>query len=203
MIGLMILLLFFTRAGRRWGWAILVAVVLVGLLTPSVRSRFTTELGYHLNADWPGGRLFIWERSLEMVADHPITGVGPGNFDHEYRQRLDPSVASNFWYQHAHNDFIEAAARSGIPGLVTFVLLWTALLYSLTRQWRQAGEDPEGRRQLAISMIGSVVFLVASMTEATFSDEEVRTLLMLVWAIGLSGVYKPTETDNAPNVSAT
>jgi hypothetical protein len=31
------------------------------------------------------------------------------------------------------------------------------------------------------------------MTEATFSDEEVRAVLMLVWAIGLSAVYKSSE----------
>jgi len=188
--GLIVLLLILSRAGRRWGWVLLVVVAVVGVMTPSVRSRFTTELVYHLNSDWPGGRLFIWERSLEIVADHPVTGIGPGNFDQEYISRLDSTVTSRFYYQHAHNDFLETAARSGIPGLVTFAFLWGAVLFSLGRAWRAAVGDPERRGRLAIGIVGSVVFLAASMTEATFSDEEVRVVLMLVWAIGLSAVYK-------------
>ena len=201
LIGLIVLLLLLAKSARRWGCMILAAVILVGVLTPSVRSRFTTELRYHFNADWPGGRLFIWERSLEMISDHPLTGVGPGNFDQEYIKRLDSTVTSKFWYQHAHNDFLEAAARSGIPGLVSFTLLWAALLYSLGRAWRRASNDPESRCRLAIGIVGSIVFLAASMTEATFSDEEVRTVLLVVWAVGLSEVYKPAETGLARDVS--
>ncbi len=201
LVGLITLLLMTARTSRKWGFAILMAVLLIGVLTPSVRSRFTTELRYHLNADWPGGRLFIWERSLEMISDHPILGVGPGNFGPDYMKRLDPSVESKFWYSHAHNDFLEAAARSGIPGLVTFVLLWAALLYTLAKGWRQTVGDPEVRGRLAIAIVGSIAFLIASMTEATFSDEEVRTVLLLVWAIGLSAVYNFSETEPSRDVS--
>lgn len=189
MIGLIALLLLASRAGRRWGWLVMIFVLLVGVLTPSVRSRFTTELGYHFNPDWPGGRLFIWGRSLEMVADHPLIGVGPGNFDHEYKQRLSPDITDRFWYQHAHNDLLESAARSGLPGAATFGLVWVAVLWSLRRRRRETAEGSSERRLLTISLVGSLVFLAASMTEATFSDEEVRALLMLVWALGLSAVY--------------
>jgi O-antigen ligase len=189
MIGLIALLLFTSRTGRRWGWGVMILVLLVGSLTPSVRSRFTTELGYHFNPDWPGGRLFIWERSLEMVADHPLFGVGPGNFDEEYKSRLSPSVGDRFWYQHAHNDFLEAAARSGLPGAVTFSLVWAVVLWSVLRRRRDTAEGTSERCLLTMSLVGSLVFLVASLTEATFSDEEVRAVLMLVWALGLSTVY--------------
>ncbi|MCX6835858.1 MAG: O-antigen ligase family protein, partial [candidate division Zixibacteria bacterium] len=189
MIGLIVLLLLTSRTGRRWGLAVMIAVLLVGVLTPSVRSRFTTELGYHFNPDWPGSRLFIWGRSLEMVADHPLIGVGPGNFDLEYKQRLAPDITDRFWYQHAHNDFLEAAARSGLLGAATFGLLWVAVFGSLFRRWPRTAEGSPERELLTMSLVGSVVFLAASMTEATFSDEEVRTILMLVWALGLSAVY--------------
>jgi O-antigen ligase len=195
--GLIVLILVLSRAGRRWGWIVLLVVAVVGVATPSVRSRFSTELLYHFNSEWPGGRLFIWERSLEIVADNPLTGIGPGNFDQEYIRRLDPSITSRFYYQHAHNDFLEAAARSGIPGLATFVMLWGAVLFSMGRAWQAAAGDPERRRRLAIGLVGSVVFLAASMTEATFSDEEVRAVLMLVWAIGLSAVYKTAEVSGS------
>ena len=192
--GLIVLLFYLVRGARRWGWAVLVAVLLIGLLTPSVRSRFTTELGWHFNRDWPGGRLFIWERSLDMVAGHLLTGIGPGNFPREYKDRLDPQVTSRYWYQHAHNDFLEAATRSGVPGAVTFIGLWVAFFYSIRARFRRAVMGSQERRVLLLSLIGAVVFLVGSLTEASFSDEEVRAVLMFVWASGLAVAYNNQES---------
>jgi O-antigen ligase len=189
LIGLAVLLALSSRASRRWGIGVIVTVLIIGALMPSVRSRFTTELGYHFNPDWPGGRLFIWERSIEIVIDHPLTGIGPGNFDAEYKQRVGPEVTDRFWYQHAHNDFLEATVRSGVPGVVTFSLLWVALLGSFRRRWRESSPESLETGWLTVAVVGSLVFLVCSITEATFSDEEVRALLMLVWGIGLSSVY--------------
>ncbi|MCH7689568.1 MAG: hypothetical protein IIA17_00810, partial [candidate division Zixibacteria bacterium] len=37
----------------------------------------------------------------------------------------------------------------------------------------------------AAAAVGSIAFFMTSLTEATFSDEEVRQLLMFVWAAGL------------------
>jgi O-antigen ligase len=195
LIGLAVLPALSSRASRRWGVGVIAAVLLIGVLMPSVRSRFTTELGYHFNPDWPGGRLFIWERSLEMVADNPLTGIGPGNFDEEYKRRIGPEVTDRFWYQHAHNDFLEAAVRSGLPGTVFFALMWVVVFRGLFRRWKETADDLSGRRLLTISLAGSLVFLAGSMTEATFSDEEVRALLMLVWGLGLATVYNRRSQD--------
>ncbi|MEW5797162.1 MAG: O-antigen ligase family protein [Candidatus Zixiibacteriota bacterium] len=189
LVGLVVLPSIMPRPWRRLGWAVLLVVLAIGVLTPTVRSRFSVELGWHFNRDWPGGRLFIWERSLDIAIAHPLTGVGPGNFGREYHERLDTSVSDRFWYQHAHNDFLEAACRSGIPGAATFALLWVSALRSLWRGRRHWGEGSRQRRSLAVALVGSLVFFVESLSEATFSDEEVRVLLMLVWALGLAAVY--------------
>lgn len=192
--GLIVLSIYLVKGTRRWGWAVLGAVLLIGILTPAVRSRFTTELGWHFNREWPGGRLFIWERSLDMVAGHPLTGIGPGNFPQEYKNRLDPQVTSRYWYQHAHNDFLEAATRSGVPGAVTFIGLWIAFFQSIWGLLRRAIVGSPERRVLLMSLIGALVFLVGSMTEASFSDEEVRAVLMFVWAGGLAVAYNNRES---------
>ena len=42
----------------------------------------------------------------------------------------------------------------------------------------------------AAALLASLVFLASSVTEATFSDEEPRALLMFVWAAGLTVWYK-------------
>ena len=46
------------------------------------------------------------------------------------------------------------------------------------------------RRLSLAAFIGSVMFFLTSLIEATFADEEVRQLLMLIWAVGLGIWYK-------------
>jgi O-antigen ligase len=185
----MVVLIFVVSAGRRkWLIGFMVALVIVGASVPTVRSRFGRELAWHFDTEWAGGRLFIWEHSLKIIAAHPLTGVGPGNFSEAYKAALPADVTDRYWYGHAHNDFLQAAARSGMLGMLVFGNLWLAMGRLYRTAWKRAG--PSGvAPELTASLVGSVVFLVASMTEATFSDEEVRILLMLVWSIGLVATY--------------
>ena len=198
----MVGLLFFL-SGRRRGWSLvtILLVVVVVASVPSLRNRFSTELAWHFNPDWPGGRLFIWGRSLEMIRDEPLFGIGPGNFPKAYRSRLGSEIGSRFRYGHAHNDFLQVAARSGIPGALAFGFLWWSILrYIWIRCGRSKGDSP-GQSAAVAALLGSLVFLAGSMTEATFADEEVRALLMLTWAIGLGAGYK-TEADRSEQSNA-
>jgi hypothetical protein len=54
------------------------------------------------------------------------------------------------------------------------------------------------------SLLGSAAFAVTSLFEATFADEEVRQLLMFVWALGLASVYqeRPERPPGQPAESA-
>ncbi len=204
-LGLFGLMFFISWSYRRWLFGAMVAVFLLGSYVPGIQARFTSALSWQLKPDWPGGRLFIWHKSLDMIAAEPIFGVGPGNFAGEYRIRVDERLGARYFYSHAHNDFIQAAARSGIPGALTFAFLWLTVLGLIWRGRKLGGEDPSRRGAALAAFLASIVFLASSMTEATFADEEVRALLMLIWAIGLAGWYKAarsqaeTGRDGAPN----
>jgi O-antigen ligase len=55
----------------------------------------------------------LW-RSLEITAEHPLFGVGPGNF----------AVISGSWHE-THNSFTQMSSEAGIPALVFYVIiLW-------------------------------------------------------------------------------
>ena len=91
---------------------------------------------------------------------------------------------------HAHNDFLNIGALGGIPSILFFSLLWISLfLYykqGLTGKLVKKAEKP----YIWAACCGSLVFLISSLTEATFADEEVRQMLMFVWATGLWPVIK-------------
>ena len=196
-----VVVLLFSMAGRRRKWLIglTATLLIIGLAVPTVRSRFGKELGWHFNSEWPGGRLYVWGRSLEIIAANPFTGVGPGNFSEAYKQVLPDNITKRYWYGHAHNDFLQAAARSGILGLFLFANLWVAMARGYRIVRKRAGPSGVGP-EMAAAVIGSIVFFVASMTEATFADEEVRVVLMLIWSVGLVVLYKVEtgEPDGVP-----
>ncbi len=190
LVGLVLLLFFLRRKYIPVGLVLLLGVVGLMSSIQGISGRFGQNLDKHMAKEWPGGRRFIWITTLDIIEEHPVTGVGAGNFFEHYRDRVMESVGSNRWYAHAHNDLLNVSAIAGIPGGVLFAGMWGCLLLYLWIGYRRAGPDSRERRLLAASLLGSVVFLASSATEATFADEEARQVLMFIWAVGLSTWYK-------------
>lgn len=76
-------------------------------------------------------RLNGYAGAVAMIGDQPLLGVGPGNyarFNVDYWTDFEP-----LWYAlegkrnfHAHNEWLEVAAESGLTGLAAFILLFLA-----------------------------------------------------------------------------
>jgi hypothetical protein len=82
-------------------------------------------------------RLAHWVAGWRMFLAHPLLGVGAGNYDPAYAKYHVPGW--NLSLGHAHNYYINAAAETGIIGLVIFLALTAAMLYAPWRAARVAG----------------------------------------------------------------
>jgi O-antigen ligase len=103
------------------------------------------------------GRKLIWKSTLGMIKDHPVLGVGPGNYWLEYPHYRTPG--DFFGEHHAHNDLLQLAAESGIPSAALMVLLFIAGF----RIWRQNYRREMTRFQHRVSIgivFGMLAFLV-------------------------------------------
>jgi len=180
--------------------ALLVAAVVTFAAVPGLWSRFSRDATRDLNPSYEGSRLFIWHNTARIVAEHPVFGVGPGNFAPEYAKLLRPDIDKSRRLTHAHNDLLNQTAQSGLPGGALWAALWIAVVLTI---WRGRKKHPPGSPAHGLAtaaLLGSAAFAVTSIFEATFADEEVRQLLMFVWALGLAATYKDqTEpaSDNA------
>lgn len=188
---------------RRWLYIGIAAVVVAGALavtvSPETRERVRHNFAKEIDPTYEGGRLFIWTNTLDIVGQHPVTGVGQGNFEPEYRARLRADIPDHRKHVHAHNDLINLAAIAGIPGMVLFAAVWISLFWYIGRQWRASKAGDTIRPWLAAALLGSICFLTTSLTEATFADEEVRQMLMFVWAAGLwPAVYGIDQKERQP-----
>jgi len=174
----------------RYALVTLLIVILVGsVASGGLIQRFKEQFQVDTQLRYEGGRLFIWNNSLEVIRDHPLLGVGQGNFRDEYIKHLRPDIGERRKLTHAHSDYLNIAAIAGIPGLLFYLGVWGVVLRYLWRGIR-ATEASRFRRSLSIgAFLASVGFMISSLTEATFADEEVRQLMMFIWAAGLSVWY--------------
>ena len=98
---------------------------------------FTDELTFELKTLFAGAplktniqRIFIWQCTLNMILDYPVTGVGVGNFKIEYpryRSLAEREIAGGRTrIERTHNDYLQIAAETGVFGLAAF--LWVIVL---------------------------------------------------------------------------
>lgn len=91
-------------------------------------------------------RSLQWKAGLRVFKDHPIAGVGPGALKIHMAENLTPAfykTGIETVSEHAHNEFIEIAADTGIVGLLLFLwIILTGFLITLRaqRQSSQSGD---------------------------------------------------------------
>jgi O-antigen ligase len=84
-------------------------------------------------ADWVGSRKSMTLDSLRMWRDHPVLGVGLGDFETAYPRYQ--SFPSELWTDHAHNDYAEAVAETGLVGALLILLALALFLRLAFRDW--------------------------------------------------------------------
>jgi O-antigen ligase len=124
--GLVLAALLATRLrGARAAVLVCVAVFAVALLGSLVLGATRVGTGAGPVGQVVGGtlseaRVRLWNEALSIVADEPLVGVGPGRFDEVSPTASDPDL------RYAHQEFLQAAAETGLLGFVLCVgvFLW-------------------------------------------------------------------------------
>lgn len=125
-------------------------VTIIGgfLMTPQLVNRvdsITNMTTDRSNAD----RLILWESSINMIKDYPITGVGPGNWNHEYEEKYELKEITQKNLNHSHNNIIQLTSETGIIGGVGFLVFTFYMVISNFLLWRRTG-NPYALMQFAI-----------------------------------------------------
>ena len=64
-------------------------------------------------------RAGYWRAGAAMAVDHPVLGIGPGNFPTVFTQYLPPAENRHFY---AHNDYIQSVSEIGLAAIV--IIAW-------------------------------------------------------------------------------
>lgn len=74
-------------------------------------------------------RLLMWESACEMFKDHPVFGVGIGQYSSKYLTEYKSPEAREK-QNHCHNNFLQMLAENGVVGFIGFCLLFGYILLS-------------------------------------------------------------------------
>lgn len=133
------------------------------------------------------GRADIWKVALAVAEDHPVIGVGIGNFSvhsPRYVDELGPLERVDLVAEQllvTHNAYLELLVETGIVGLLLFLVVISG---SALAGWRAARRaDVLGERYLAILaqsvFVATIAFLAGALFISSGYDERLWALLGL------------------------
>ena len=135
-----------------------------------------------------------WRAALNMAADHPLLGVGPGRYGIESKSYIlnDPI---NITEPVVHNSYLEVLAEGGVPTLIAFLALivgsWRLLARARVRFKER--DDIDGLRIIAATQASLVVAIVS----ANFLSVQITIPLWLLAGIAAVLWFQATEPQRA------
>lgn len=130
-----------------------------------------TDTKYQSNTE----RLLIWNSAYTMFKDHPVLGVGLGQYKDNYQKKYISPKAKEPYLSHAHNNFLQMLAENGVVGFVGFLTLLACFIaYSFKRFWQE--KNPYC---LMMSM-SALALVLQGFTEYNFGNSAVMKSFWLV-----------------------
>jgi putative inorganic carbon (HCO3(-)) transporter len=133
-IVIMLLAFWFWKPLRPWGivGGTLVACMLISVpfLLDSLNNRSQENWGNEV-----GGRDILWEASLQLIADHPLTGVGVGNGRFELTHYI-AALPSDYDHRNdvpSHNPLLEVGVDTGLFGMFLYASICVSALWQFFR----------------------------------------------------------------------
>ena len=156
-IGTIVGMTVYMRNWRAWVLGIITVIALLMMSPEATRERFTSIWDQTISTS-NLERLLILNTGLKLATQHPILGVGTGNFETAMKNTrvstLLPKKIS------AHNLYLEVTTETGFIGL--FALLWFFFFIGKTIMGIRARGPDEGEARfyrLAFTALGVSLFV--------------------------------------------
>lgn len=172
--------------------AVLIPAVLIFYIAAPAGIRERFKSGFDPADPNTRNRIELFQTAVRLIRHHPWLGVGPQNVKHEalkYRGS-DSGEFPDWMYQHMHNNFLQIASATGLPGLAIWLWFMARLAWDALGTYRSAlrcvpyptGEQHRREALMASSAaLGALAALMlAGLFEYNFGDSEVLILFLFI-----------------------
>ena len=85
-------------------------------------------------------RLVVWQGAVDIIKNNPLLGTGPETFAYSYYKSRPPAhnltTEWNFFYNKAHNEFLNIFANTGFFGGASYIFFLTAVFISFKKSFK-------------------------------------------------------------------
>lgn len=135
-------------------------------------------------------RLDAWRWSIELIKEKPLLGVGSGNWKIEVLKHENQKNAAFIYLYKAHNDFLETAAETGIPGGLLFLGLFILITRNFLRHYARKEDDPQQLSQyLFLAAVGIGFYSVDAFFNFPADRPEILALFVIFVSTGIAAEY--------------
>ncbi len=137
-------------------------------------------------------RVAMLNTGRAMIADHPLTGVGPGMVQRTYAQYRDPNGV-NATNPHLHNVPVQIAAERGLPAVAIWIWFVGVLALTLVRRFR----ENRARMFAAAALAAMAAMLAAGLFEYNFGDSEFLMMFLVLITLPFAALNDAAATPRA------
>ncbi len=143
-----------------------------------------------------GTRIELWKGALLMFKEHPLLGVGLGDFQTDVNKLISENkLKSAIDTHHAHNIYLQALATRGIIGLAILLVF----LISLFRWGRKLIQNHDSMGGYIIILI-TVLAMVGGLTDNHLDFSRFLTAsCFTIGLLGPLGAVKKSRESHCPN----
>ncbi|HYF28537.1 MAG TPA: O-antigen ligase family protein [Baekduia sp.] len=162
---------------------VLAAIAIIGNPVSMVdTSDVVTRLSEVESTAASNPRIALWEATPDMIADHPLFGVGALEFG--YYAASYGILSSQGTPNHAHSMPLTIAAELGLLGLAAFLAFVVGVGGALTRAARRAA--PEGRGLAFGLAAGLSGFVVSGMVDYVLGSAPIAAAVFVLSGLGVA-----------------
>jgi O-antigen ligase len=195
-IGLTVFAVFHSRRVALVVAAIVISIVLVALSPATTLGRGARQLANaaatHDYESLFSERLLPFITAFEMTRDHPLTGVGPGCFKFHYmgyrvamrgRYPADWTKGYPMNWGEVHNDHLQVAAESGVPGYLLYLAAIALCIFPLRRTTSQVVTSQKTTFARALRLPLAALVLTLSIGQFPLELAAPRLMLLTLGAL--------------------
>jgi O-antigen ligase len=151
----------------------IIAILFVVLAPARINARMYSMFDMH--DPTTRDRVAMLREGRAMIADHPLTGVGPNMVERVYAQYRDPLAVEKV-NPHLHNVPMQIAAERGLPALAIWLWFVGTVVWDVWRKLRTSRH----RFLAATALAATAGMLSAGLFEHNFGDSEFLMLFLVL-----------------------
>ncbi|MCB0415520.1 MAG: O-antigen ligase family protein [Bdellovibrionales bacterium] len=185
-VSIMLLVVYRKRAFYFIGSGAFIVLVLA-LTLPMIKSRLT-----HIMDESNQGRINLWKANVAMFLDHPFLGVGYRQNAKNTLKYYDKLNIDSDFASHAHNNYLQVLAGTGIFGLIFYLIFNGVLIYWAYRVYRENKDTDPITAAIGLGLFMAYIHLhIGGLSEANFQDGEISHSFVFLSALLIASKDRP------------